>query len=1476
MADNDKIGAVIVVGGGIGGIQASLDLAESGYKVYLVEESPAIGGKMAQLDKTFPTNDCSMCTLSPKLVECGRHPNIELLTYSDLVDIQGEPGDFRAKVLKRSRFIDFEKCTGCGECVDVCPVKIESEFDEGVGLRKATYRPYAQAFPNVFTIDKRDRSPCTLTCPAGINAHGYVALTSMGKTEEAYRLIQEELPFPGIIGRICPHPCESECRRAQVDKPVAICDLKWYVADKIDAVPVPEKKADKGKKAAIIGSGPAGLTAAYYLALEGYQPTIFEALPVIGGMLSVGIPEYRLPRDIIKKETELLQQLGVEFKVNARLGQDFGLDDLAKQGYEAVFVAVGAHKSQKLGIPGEDAGGVVQGVDFLRDLNLGKKPAVGKKVAIVGGGNVAIDAARSALRLGAGQITILYRRSRAEMPASDEEVEAAIDEGVQIEYLTAPVEVVAQKGKVVGVKCQRMELGEPDASGRRRPVPIPGSEFVVETDMLIPAIGQASDLSFLEGSDINVGPKSTVEVNPLTLATSRPGVFAGGDCQSGPGIAIEAVAAGKRAAESIRRYFEGEDMEEGRTLEKQKPENLRDISDEEEEKPREEMADSNLKKRKVSFDEVRSGFTEEQALREASRCLNCGGCSVCLQCVAACKADAIDHCQQDELVELRAGSVILSPGYDVFDARLKGEFGYGRYKNVVSSLEFERILSASGPFEGKVLRPGDRKHPKKIAWVQCVGSRDTDVGNGYCSSVCCMYAVKEAAIAREHQPDLDLTIFYNDIRAFGKGFEVYYENTKKSGVRFVKSLISGVKELQQSQNLLLSYRDNGEVQEEEFDMVVLSVGLCIPPKLRELAAKVGVELDRYGFCQTDEFSPTRTSRPGVFVCGAFEGPKDIPETVMQASGAAAQASAILAPVRGTLVTGKEYPPERDVAGEPPRIGVFVCHCGINIGGIVNVPEVVEYARTLPNVILAEENLYTCSQDTQERMKDKIKELGINRVVVASCTPRTHEPLFQETIKGAGLNRYLFSMANIRDQCSWVHREEKEDATEKSKDLVRSAVARSRISAELSQVAMSVVPTALVVGGGIAGMQAALGLAQQGFGVYLVEKNEKLGGLAWRVHLTWQGSDVQAYLKGLIEKVSAHPLISVYTGAEVVEASGHIGNFSTKIKPGSGETVEIKHGVVIIATGGQEYQPTEYLYGKDPRVMTLLELEDKVLNSTEEVLEAENLVMIQCVGSREEARNYCSRVCCTQAVTTALKLKELKPQMNIYILYRDIRTYGLREDIYHEAREKGITFIRYEPEDKPQVESGDKLAVLVTESSLGEKVLLKADILALAAAVLPNSENKEISQLFKVSRDENDFFLEAHVKLRPVDFAGEGLFFCGLAHGPKSIDESISQAEAAVSRACTVLSKESIQVGGVVSSVDILKCNGCGLCETVCPFGAINMEYNERLKRNVAVVTEASCKGCGLCAATCRSVTVDLKGFSDSEILEMIDALQAAE
>ncbi|MGZ3604355.1 MAG: NAD(P)-binding protein, partial [Thermodesulfobacteriota bacterium] len=1135
-SSKDPIGAVLIVGAGIGGIQTSLDLAESGFKVYLLEKSLSIGGTMAQLDKTFPTNDCSMCIMSPKLVDAGRHRNIQILTNTKVQAVQGEPGHFKVRIQKKARYVSIENCKACGECAKVCPVKIPNDYEQGLVTRAAAYQLFAQAMPSAYGIDKKGTPPCRATCPIHVNAQGYLALISVGKFEEALALIRQKNPFPGITGRICTHPCESLCRRKDVERPVAIDGLKRFVSDvekedKTDLT-VPE---ENGKRVAIVGAGPAGLLAAYDLRKKGYGITIFEALPVAGGMLAVGIPEYRLPRSILNKEIGYLHRMGVELKLNTPIGSKLTLQDLKAQGYEAIFIATGAHQSRKLGLEGGKSQ-EIHAVDFLRKVALGESVKIGEKVVVVGGGNAAIDAARTAFRLGAKEVTIAYRRTRAEMPAQEEEIEEAEHEGIKIEYLTAPSRWIIENGQIKGMECIRMELGNLDESGRPRPVPVPGSEFIIKADTIIPAISQSSDLSFLSQKD---GIKTTrwggIEADPLTLETSVKGIFAGGDAVTGPQTYIDAMGAGRKVAISIDRYLKGEDLRAGREEEGPQKDYIKIDIDGVEYRERATMASLPLGERR-NFKEVSLGLKEEDVIREAERCLQCGGCSECLECIKACEAKAIDHWMKDEQLEIEVGSIILSPGFDEFEPSLKSEYGYGRFSNVVSSIEFERFLSASGPFKGQVVRPSDQKHPHRVAWIQCVGSRDPHIGKGYCSSVCCMYATKEAVIAKEHAPEMKATIFYMDMRAYGKDFDKYIERAEKEyGVRYIRSRVSHVNEDPKTSDLAIHYEtEEGEMVSEEFDLVVLSVGLEPTRTHKEIADIFDIDLNEYGFAKTSTFSPLQTSKPGIFVSGVFSGPKDVPETVAQASAVAAEASSLLAESRGTLVTEKEYVPEKNVNYQGPRIGAFICHCGINIGGVVDVPAVVEYAKTLPNVVHVEGNLYTCSQDTQEQMKKMIEEHQLNRVVVASCTPRTHEPLFQDTIREAGLNRYLFDMANIRDQCSWVHMTQPKEATEKAKDLVRMAIAKAALLDPLSTQTVPMNQKALVIGGGLAGMTAAQKIAQAGYEVYLVEKESELGGKARSIYYTLDGSDVQSHLERLSGEVKKDPRIHLMTGTNVEE------------------------------------------------------------------------------------------------------------------------------------------------------------------------------------------------------------------------------------------------------------------------------------------------------------------------------------------------------
>lgn len=1001
-----KNGSITIIGGGIAAVQAALDIANSDFKVFLIEEKPSIGGVMAQLDKTFPTNDCSSCMMGPKLVELANHKNIEILAYTDVLDITGEPGDFHITVNKKARAVNPDKCVGCGICAEKCPTKVNDEFNIGINKRKAIYVPYPQAVPLIYTIDK------------------------------------------------------DNCR-----------------------------------------------------------------------------------------------------------------------------------------------------------------------------------------------------------------------------YFT--------KGK-------------------------------------------------------------------------------------------------------------------------------------------------------------------------------------CKVCEKVCENKAIDFDQKDSVETLDTGAVILAGGLEPFDAGKLGSYGYGRWPNCITSLEYERILSASGPYQGHIKRTSDGKNPRNIAWIQCIGSRNSHIGQDYCSSVCCMYATKQAMITQEHASNIETKIFSIDIRAQGKGFDRFYERSiTENSVHYIRSMISRIIPNPEDDTLKVFYTTpDHTLKEENFDLIVLSVGLCPNPTITQLAQKIGLDINEHGFVASDPMNTSLTNKNGIFICGVIQGPKDIPDSVQQASCAAAHATAMLADVRGSLIEPTIPQPERDIAGEAPRIGVYICHCGINIAGVVDVKEVAKYAKSLPNVEYSTDCMFACSTDQQENIKKAIQTYNLNRLLVASCTPRTHEPLFRNTIQEAGLNPYLFELANIREQDAWVHQSEPEAATAKAKDLVRMSVSRVRLLQPLYDTSIKVQQSALVIGGGLAGLTAAEAFADQGYPVELLEKTAQMGGNALTLYYTEDGANPADYVRNLIKRVENNPLVTTRTNADLLSISGSCGNFAVTVNT-NGTSHTLKHGVIIVATGAEEYKPKEYLYGKHQKVVTQKEFESMLVNHPEEVKKLKQIVMIQCVGSREPDHLYCSKVCCTAAIKNSLKCKSLHANAEIAILYRDIRTYGLKESYYTQARRQGIRFFRYERDQKPEIQPDEKgINISVLDQQLQSTISLQADLLVLSAAVRPNEESKHLSEVTRLPLDEDGFFMEAHVKLRPLDFASAGYYLCGIAHGPKFSSESITQARGAVSRAITVLSHQEIKADAVINHVDPTFCRGCGECEKVCSFDAIKVEEHDGCLQ--AEVAEALCTGCGACNVACPTGAASLSHFQDEQIEAMIE------
>lgn len=1324
---NEKIGAVLVCGAGVAGIQASLDLAGSGFKVYLLDSQPAIGGRMVQLDEAFPTGDCALCILSPKLVECARNRNIEIITLADIQSVSGQPGSFKVKIRQNPRYIDIKKCDACGNCAEACPVNLPNEFNGGLGTRKAIFRPNPQAIPNVFTISKAaGQAPCKAYCPAGVNVQGSVALIAAGKLTEAYDLIRQRCPIPASCGRVCRHPCQSICNRKSVDEAVSFSDLERFVGDYIrtnpDLHPAPAHSLHLSDgKVAVIGSGPAGLTAATDLALMGYGVTLFEAKAQLGGMLRYGIPGYRLPKDILDKEIQSIFDLGVEVKTNTSIARP---KDLLKpntppnagsapaDGYDAVFVATGAWMSRKLGIPGEDAQGVRDVLDFLFEVNAGNAPQIGPSVLVIGGSDLAVDAARCAVRIpGVQSVRLACIESLAEMPVSSEQAAQALDEGVIFHNSLGLTRIEARGESVSSVIFRACTSVFDIYRGFKRYNPLFDDSQVSElqADTVIMAVGREVDAKRL---GMETRPGGRILTDKENLATNIRGIFAGGDAVLGPASVADAIAQGHKAAEAMDAYIRGAAnirSTDALRLSTNAPPRSTQVKFAPNPRPnalrqdRVRMPQTSIAGRLQNMNEINLGYSMEQAVLEAQRCLSCGLCSECLQCVKACSAEAIVQDQHPVEIDVEVGSIIIAQG------------------------------------------------------------------------------------------------------------------------------------------------------------------------MEEMAERLDSEMKQSGFAQTQQLSLSVGSQPGIYMAGAFQGLKDIPESVVQGSAAAACAMAQLTAVRGTMIQYHEYPWEQDISDELPRIGVFVCHCGHNISSIIDVDGVVRHAAGLTNVCHAEASTYTCSEANQQHIKEMIRKHRLNRLVVASCSSRTHEVLFQETLRESGLNRYLFAMTNIRDQCSWVHRQDPTAATAKAIDLVSMAVARARHLKQLPLYELPVTASALILGGGLAGMTAAQSIAGQGFKVHLVERGPFLGGLLQNIHSTLENADVQAYVQQLINQIQSDPKINVYLNSNLIRISGQVGNFTSVLNVAGTETA-IDHGVVVVATGGQERSTRQFLHGKNPNVITQSKLES-MLDSESLLSESvgkqdPTIVMIQCVESRNETHPYCSRVCCPEAVKNALEIKRRLPRSRIFVLGRDFRIFGFREGFYQKALDQGILFVHHPENRRPEVvEEAGRLKVIAHDALAGRDLFLNPDLLVLSTGISPAVDNPVLSRMLRSALTDDGFYLEAHPKLRPVDLANEGEFLCGLAHSPCFMDETIQQAQAVAARASTILSKAQLEIMGQIAFVNPAECVACATCVKICPYGA--PAINELRK---AEIQSAKCMGCGSCIAACPARAIMLQHQEGETMVAMFDEL----
>jgi heterodisulfide reductase subunit A-like polyferredoxin len=901
----------LVIGGGIAGQEAALNLANMDYKVLLVDKAFSIGGKMIQLSKVFPTLDCAACITTPKMSETARHHNITVLLNSEIESIHKENGDFQVNVAKHPRYVIPETCTGCQECEQACPEVRPDEYNMNLAGRKVAYIPFSLANPRIAVIDRKDTSaPCIAACPGGVKPYGYITLVRNGQYEDAMKLHLEDIPIPGSLGRACYAPCQGECTRASLEAAVDIRRIKrFFTEDYYKNYPEAETRVIEkvsGKKVAIIGSGPAGLTAAYHLALAGHKVKIYEAAPEAGGMLKLTLPEYRLPNTVVNRDIANITSLGVEIECNHTVGN---IHRLKEKGYDAIFVAVGTHNTSKLNIPGSDLNGVVSCLDFLRDSKIGIKTDLkGMKVMVIGGGNTAMDSARTALRLGASKVSIIYRRSREEMPAWKEEIHEAEEEGVDFQLLRNPLQFKGNKGKITHAVLIKMELGEPEASGRRKPIEVSGSEYTEEVDFLIEAIGLSPTTSPFT-NELLLEKDGRIKVDVNSLQTDEPWLFAGGDSVSGSSTIIDAAGQGKRAAYYMDKFLQGLNPASFVFGDKLPSIDKKIILDRNNIVHSPKLADNlrPVSERIRDFKDVEKTFTEEEVKQSTERCLDCSNCRECHQCISACPANAIDFSQKEEKIATGVSSVIVSSGFHLFNAEEKPQYGSAKYANVIDSLQMDRLIAPTRPYNN-VLRPGDGKVPGNIAYVLCTGSRDSSLenfrsctmaitNNPICSQICCMYSIKQAQLLMGALPMADITIYYIDIRAFGKGYEEFYQQSKSMGVNFVKGKVARIREEVKTGDLILRFEniETGQVKEVKHDLVVLSVGVRPNNEIVKVFKGSSLELDDFSFIkQVDVLTnPSRTSIEGVFVAGTAAGPMDIPDSILSAGCAASEVASYL-------------------------------------------------------------------------------------------------------------------------------------------------------------------------------------------------------------------------------------------------------------------------------------------------------------------------------------------------------------------------------------------------------------------------------------------------------------------------------------------------------------------------------------------------------------------------------------------------------